>query len=94
MKSILFGGYQVEFSDGAEPVYLHLSWPVGTDPQFVHITRQQAKHDHRKTLAELDFIAVEEREHKGIVFKVELYGKPGCYTAQKSHAIVEWPEEI
>jgi hypothetical protein len=88
---IIFGGYQITFSAGEEPVYLQLAWPTGTNPMFIKITRDQAAFEARDRLAELALIAVEQRERKGITYEVQLYGRPGAYLAEP---IVEWPEEI
>lgn len=89
--SITFGGYQVTFSAGVEPVYLQLCWPVKTDPAYIHVTRSQATFNHRDKLAGLDLIATEQSVRKGIVYEVYLYGKAGNY---KAEPVVEWPEEI
>lgn len=89
--TINFGGYEVTFSSGAEPVYLRLAWPAGTDPSLVSITRTKAVTSHYEALVGLNLISREQRELQGVVFEILLYGRPGEYKAQP---IFEWPEEL
>lgn len=89
--TIKFGGYEITFFGEQEPIYVQLAWPNFADAHCVERTRARAAIHARREFGDLDLIAIERRQHKGITHEIQLYAAAGAYTVA---APVDWPEEI